>query len=68
MDEYLPHVLERVFVHGRILASCFKEGIRPSTNRRIFVERQTEHEIAIRIRIRAGCAILSDKKQNAASK
>ena len=29
MDEYLPHVLERVFVRGRILAPCVGEGIRP---------------------------------------
>ena len=31
MDEYLPHNFERVFVHGRILASCFLKGIRQSS-------------------------------------
>ena len=31
-DEYLPHFLERVFVHGRILASCCGDGIRPRTD------------------------------------
>ena len=31
-DEYSPHVFQRVFVHGRILASCFWEGIRPWTD------------------------------------
>ena len=30
MDEYLPHVLRTVFIHVRILASCFQEGIRQS--------------------------------------
>ena len=55
MDEYFPHVFERVFVHGRILASCFRQGIRPTDEylphvfERVFVRRrilvsQTEHE------------------------
>ena len=30
--EYLLHDFEKVFVHGRILAPCFQEGLRPWTN------------------------------------
>ena len=35
VDEYLPHVLEKVPVHGQILAPCFREGICPLTNTRL---------------------------------
>ena len=71
VDECLPHVLERVFVHGtntcsmcwrgyssmgRMLAPCVGEGIRPWDE---YLPRERTRSrrirIPIRIRIRAGC-------------
>ena len=48
--EYSPHALERVQVHGQILATCFSEGICPWMGKylhhifqRVFVSRRRIH-------------------------